>query len=82
MRVPIDELCSLFCDNKSAIKNSTIHEATFKKKHNAIVYHHKVTEAVASGTVRHMLSSNNLADSFTNPLPHHKSHKFCEKILY
>jgi hypothetical protein len=57
--------------------------STFKKKHNAILYH-KVREAIAANIIRLALvqSSKNLADMLTKPLPGPTLHALCEKVLY
>jgi hypothetical protein len=83
MGIPIRTPCITFCDNETAIRNSTIPESMLKKKHNSIAYH-RVREAVAADILRigYIPSSDNLADMFTKPLPRAKIHEFCEQILY
>ena len=60
---------SIFVDNQSVFKNTTIPESKLKKKHVAICYH-KVRECIAAGWVRigWITSSLNLADLFTKVL--------------
>jgi len=83
MGIAIEGPCSVFCDNESVVKNSSIPESILKKKHNAIAYHH-VRESAVAGIVRigYIHRSTNLADMFTKPLPQLKIHGFCEQILY
>ena len=83
MGVPIDGSCTTFCDNETAVKNSTVPESTLRRKHNSIAYH-RVREAVASNIIRiaHIPSHQNLADMFTKPLTREKIHTFCDQILY
>jgi hypothetical protein len=37
--VPIDGPANMYCDNNSVVINSSKHDSTLKKKHNAIAYH-------------------------------------------
>jgi hypothetical protein len=68
MEVSLDEPCTTFCDNETAIKNATVPEYMLKLKNNSIAYH-RVREAVASNILRigYIPSHQNLADMFTNP---------------
>jgi hypothetical protein len=81
--IPIDGACSMFCDNESVVKNSSIPESTLRCKHNAITYH-RVREAAAANILRigYIHSSTNLADMFTKPLPGAQIHELWEQILY
>jgi hypothetical protein len=83
MGIPVLTPCLTLCDNETTIKNSTILESVFKKKHNAIAYH-RVREAVAADILRinYINSADNLADMFTKPLTRERIHNFCEQILY
>jgi hypothetical protein len=49
--VEVDGPANVFCDNHGFVKNVSILESTFMKKHNAINYH-VVREAVAAGIFR------------------------------
>ena len=64
--VEIDGPTTVFCDNESVLKNSTLAESTLKKKHNAICYH-RVREAQAAETIRmgKVKGTDNLADPCT-----------------
>jgi len=83
MGVPIEGSCTTFCDNETAVKNSTVPESMLRRKHNAIAYH-RVREAVAANITRiaHIPSNQNLADMFTKPLTREKIHALSEQILY
>jgi hypothetical protein len=83
MGIPIEGPCSVFCDNESVVKYSSIPESALKRKHNAIAYH-RVREASASGMVHigYIHSSCNLADMLTKLLSRSKIHEFCEQILF
>lgn len=79
--VPIDGPKIVLSDNLAVIQNSTISSSTIKKKHikkkhNDICYH-RVLEAVASGNTK-----EDLADSFTEPLPAALLHYLMQRIRY
>jgi hypothetical protein len=82
MGIPIYTPCIMFCDNETAIHNTTIPESTLKKKHNAIAYQ-QIQEAVAADILRigYISSTDNLVDMLTKPLTRSKIHEFCEQIL-
>ena len=67
--VPIDEETKIFCDNLSAVKNSSKIESTLNKKHSAVAYH-AVRWAVAAGVIKvaWIETGNNIADPFTKRL--------------
>ncbi len=69
MGVPIDGPCMTFCDNETAICNTTIPESVLRRKHNSIAYH-KIREAVVAKILRigYIPRADNLADMFTKPL--------------
>jgi hypothetical protein len=70
MGVTIDESSYLFCDNQSAIENSSSPESLLKKKWNAIAYH-AVREACAMKEILscYVPTDNNVADIMTKVLP-------------
>jgi hypothetical protein len=49
--MPIDGPANVFCDNRGAVLNASIHNSTLQKKHNAI-YYHAVREAAAAEILR------------------------------
>ena len=51
MGIPVNGPTSVFCDNKSVVKNLTAPELMLKKRHNAIAYH-RAREAQAAGIIR------------------------------
>jgi hypothetical protein len=67
--VPIEEETKVFCDNQSAVNNSSKIESTLNKKHSAIAYH-SVRWAVAAGiiVVGWIETGQNIADVFTKRL--------------
>ena len=69
MGIEVDGPTNVFCDNESALKNTTRPESTLKNKHNAIAYH-RTREAQAAGIVRISKEGGetNLADLFTKLL--------------
>ena len=64
--VPIQGPADVYCDNQGVVKNASIPESTFSKKHNAINFH-TVREAAAAGILRVRKEDGltNLADGFT-----------------
>ena len=81
--VPIDGPASVFCDNESVYKNTTIPESTLKKKHHSIAYH-RCREAVAAGTIRvaKQGTTKNLADLFTKVLTAARRSFLLERFTY
>jgi len=81
--IPVDGAANVFCDNNSVVINATIPTSSLKKNHNAIAYH-RVREAIASGIIRvaKVKSEENLADTFTKPLPGHKLRYLINRILW
>ena len=81
--IPVDGPANVFCDNNSVVINATIPTSPLKKKHNAIAYH-RVREAIAAGIIRvaKVKSEENLADTFTKPLPGHKLRYLINRILW
>jgi hypothetical protein len=67
--IPLQGTANVFCDNKSAVNNSTVPTSTLKKKHNSIAYHH-VHEAVAASIIRiaKVHSKEDLANMLTKLL--------------
>jgi hypothetical protein len=82
MGISLDGETSVFCDNESVFKNSTVPESTLKKKHNAIAYH-RTREALAAGIVRIAWEAGetNLADLFTKLLPGPRLRTLVQQIL-
>jgi hypothetical protein len=68
--IPLDGPANVFCDNQSAVTNSTVPDSTLKRKHNSIAYH-RVRELVAGNVIRiaYVHSKSNNADVLTKPLP-------------
>jgi hypothetical protein len=83
MGIPLDGETSVFCDNESVFKNSTVPESTLKKKHNAIAYH-RTREALAAGIVRIAWETGetNLADLLTKLLPGPRLRTLAQRILW
>ena len=56
----------VFCDNESAVRNTTKVESTLNKKHSSVAYHH-CRWSVAAGviTFANISSHENIADCFT-----------------
>jgi hypothetical protein len=81
--IPVDGPANVYCDNNSAVINSTKPESTLKKKHNAIAYH-KVREVIAQGIIRMAKEPGvtNLADILTKPLPGPTMRQLIQHILY
>lgn len=77
MGVPIDGSASVYVNNDTVMKNSTIPSSTLQWKHNAICYH-CVREAVASKIfhVTYIPTDQNLADMFTKMIGATKLHAF------
>ena len=51
MGVPIHGACKVFCDNESAVQNTTWSESPLRKKANAICYHN-AWESIAAGWIQ------------------------------
>jgi hypothetical protein len=70
MGIPVDGPTSVFCDNQSVVKNTTVPESVLKKRHNAIAYH-RAREAQAAGFIRVAWESGDtqIADLLTKLLP-------------
>ena len=49
--IPIDGPMGVFCDNRGVVKNASVPELVWTKKHNSINYH-AVREAAASNIIR------------------------------
>ena len=83
MGIPIYGPTNMFCDNEAVVRNSTMPESTFKKKHVAICYHH-VQEACASGMIQIAKEDGgtNPADVLTNSLPGPQLRDLIRQILY
>ena len=47
MGIPIDGPTKVFCDRETIFCNATMPESPFKKKHNAIAFHHTPEAQVA-----------------------------------
>ena len=62
--VPLDGSENVFCDNNEVVKNTSIHESTFSKKHDTINYH-CVLEADESGIMR--IGKKDTATKLSNP---------------
>ena len=71
---PLDGPEILFCDNNRVVNNTSIHESTVSKKHNAINYH-CVSEVSECGTlrIRKEDTATNLANSLTKLLPYSRN---------
>ena len=69
LEVPVDGPTYVFCDNKSAVNNSSKVESMLDKKHSSVVYHY-VRNAVAAGivSVAWIDGKENLADPLTKRL--------------
>ena len=67
--VPIIDETKVYCDNLSAVKNSSLVESTLNKKHSAVAYH-AVRWAVAAGVIMvgWIETGRNIADPFTKRL--------------
>jgi Fe2+ transport system protein B len=63
--------------------NSSKHDSTLKKKHNAIAYH-KAWESIAQKTIQiaKEVSKTNLAKVLTKPLPGIRLKQLIQHILY
>jgi hypothetical protein len=70
MGIPLAGPTSIFCDNESVVKNSTVPESTLKKRHNAIAYH-RAREAQAAGIIRVAWESGDtqIGDLLTKLMP-------------
>ena len=82
MGVPLEEACSVFCDNSAVVTNSKP-ESTLKKKHAAINFH-RVREAIAAGTIRVAKEGTrtNLADILTKLMAGPKMKELLHHILW
>jgi hypothetical protein len=76
--VESDGPANLFCDNHVVVKNVSIPELTFMKKHNAINYH-AVREVVVAGILRVGKEDDetNLVDLLTKVITSQKRWDFC-----
>ncbi len=81
--VPLTWPAQVYCDNQGVVKNSSIPESLFSKKHNAINYH-AVREAAVAGVmeVHKEDTQTNLADMFTKVLPSDRRRELLGSILY
>ena len=81
--IPVEGPTSVFCDNESVFKNTTIPESTLKKKHTSICYH-RAREAVAAKTMRVAKEGTltNLSDLFTKPLPEKRRDHLLNRFTY
>ena len=84
MGVPIHkDPSTVWVDNESVVKNTSVPESTLKKKHVAICYH-LVREAAAAGIIKiyHIRSEDNKADLLTKNLGGNKLKDAAQSILY
>ena len=83
MGVPLDGPTSVFCDNKSAVDNTTKPESPLKKKHNAIAYH-KARESIAAGTIRIAKegTKTNIADMMTKLLDKNTLNELAGRCMF
>jgi len=83
MGIGVNGATNVFCDNESAVKNSTAPESTLKKKHNAICYH-RVREAQAAKIIRvaHHTGKKNIADICTKNVPGPTLRTLISRILF
>jgi hypothetical protein len=81
--IPIEGPEQVFCNNQGVVKNTSLSESVFTKKHNAI-NHHAVQEAVAAGVLEVIKedTQTNLADLFTKVLPSSCRRTLLGSILY
>jgi hypothetical protein len=81
--IPLEGCTSVYCNNKSVVKNATRSESTLGKKHLSIAYH-RCREAVAAGFVRigHIAGEINPADVLTKVLPGARLRKLLQRIFF
>lgn len=82
--IPIEGPTSIFCDNESVVKNTSLPHSTLQKKHHSISYHF-VREEAARGAIRiaKIDGKHNLADLFTKTtIPTDDRKRLLQEILY
>ena len=81
--ISISDPARIFCDNQSAVKNSSFLESVPKKKHCSISYH-RVREAIESlkCLVYYERSETNLDDLFTKVITQNKRKPLVNAVLY
>ena len=74
---------TVWVDNESVVKNTSVPESTLKKKQIAICYH-LVRKAAAPGIIKiyHIRSEDNKADLLTKNLGGNKLKDAAQSILY